>query len=314
MKLSEIVARLNLLDSLDVASECATATGKLNHITHVVTQGSDQYSSTGQDIAKTYNEIQNSIAKFSAQVESLKEELKSEIIQREQQHLIDSLHVYREEMIHDTADVILNRRMRIDDDDDLMLRTHLKNLTDWRLPGMILRPGLENYIEDMVPMDPLYVVDHNPELMRPAISKFTPEYQRRLREYVIDDWADGPILDQLPNNQFGAIFAYHYFNHKPIPIICKFLTEFYQKLRPGGSVIMTYNNCDLAHGVIRAERAWMLYTPKRLIETHAVELGFELITAHDGAGDVSWLELRKPGDIVSLRGGQTLAKIVAKTD
>ena len=314
MKLSEIVARLNLLDSLDVASECATATAKLNHITHVVTEGSDQYNSTAQDITKTYNEIHNGIAKFSAQVESLKEELRSEIVQREQQHLIDSLHVYREEMIHDTVDVILNRRMRIDNDDDLMLRTHLKNLTDWRLPGMILRPGLENYIEDMVPMDPLYVVDHDPELMRPAVSKFTPEYQRRLRKYVIDDRADGPVLDQLPNNQFGAIFAYHYFNHKPIEIICKFLTEFYQKLRPGGSVIMTYNNCDLAHGVIRAESAWMLYTPKRLIKKHAAELGFELITAHDGAGDVSWLELRKPGDIVSLRGGQTLAKIVAKTD
>ena len=313
MKLSEIVARLNLLDSLDVASECATATAKLNHITHVVTEGSDQYNSTAQDIAKTYNEIHNGIAKFSAQVESLKEELRSEIVQREQQHLIDSLHVYREEMIHDTVDVILNRRMRIDNDDDLMLRTHLKNLTDWRLPGMILRPGLENYIEDMVPMDPLYVVDHDPELMRPAVSKFTPEYQRRLRKYVIDDRADGPVLDQLPNNQFGAIFAYHYFNHKPIEIICKFLTEFYQKLRPGGSVIMTYNNCDLAHGVIRAESAWMLYTPKRLIKKHAAELGFELITAHDGAGDVSWLELRKPGDIVSLRGGQTLAKILART-
>ena len=294
MKLSEIVARLNLLDSLDVASECATATAKLNHITHVVTEGSDQYNSTAQDIAKTYNEIHNGIAKFSAQVESLKEELRSEIVH--------------------TVDVILNRRMRIDNDDDLMLRTHLKNLSDWRLPGMILRPGLENYIEDMVPMDPLYVVDHDPELMRPAVSKFTPEYQRRLRKYVIDDRADGPVLDQLPDNQFGAIFAYHYFNHKPIPIICKFLTEFYQKLRPGGSVIMTYNNCDLAHGVIRAESAWMLYTPKRLIKKHAAELGFELITAHDGAGDVSWLELRKPGDIVSLRGGQTLAKIVAKTD
>ena len=123
MKLSEIVARLNLLDSLDVASECATATAKLNHITHVVTEGSDQYNSTAQDITKTYNEIHNGIAKFSAQVESLKEELKSEIIQREQQHLIDSLHVYREEMIHDTVDVILNRRMRIDNDDDLMMMT-----------------------------------------------------------------------------------------------------------------------------------------------------------------------------------------------
>ena len=77
---------------------------------------------------------------------------------------------------------------------------------------------------------------------------------------------------------------------------------------------MTYNNCDLANGVIRAEHCWMLYTPRRLIEKHAVDLGFELVTAHDGKGDVSWLELKKPGDLASLRGGQTLAKILAQDD
>jgi hypothetical protein len=146
------------------------------------------------------------------------------------------------------------------------------------------------------------------------VSKFTPEYQRRLREYVINDWADGPVLDKLPNNQFGTIFAYHYFNHKPMPIICKFITEFYEKLRSGGSVLMTYNNCDLAHGVVRAEHTWMLYTPRRLIEQHANDVGFELTTAYDGKGDVSWIEFRKPGDIVSLRGGQTLAKVLVKTE
>jgi SAM-dependent methyltransferase len=314
MKLSDIVAKLNLLDSLDVVSECATATGALTHIAHVVTEYAEPYQTASDNIIKTYNELSGNIAKFSAQIESLKQDLRSDIAQQEQEYLADSLHVYQEEMIHDSADVILNRRMRIDDDDDLILRTRLKNLTDWRLPGMIIRPGVETYIEDMVPLDPLYVVDHDPELMRPAISKFTPEYQRRLREYVIDDWADGPILDRLPDNQFGTIFAYHYFNHKPMPVICRFLTEFYQKLRPGGSVLMTYNNCDRAHGVIRSEHVWMLYTPRRLIEQHAIEAGFELINAHDGKGDVSWLELRKPGDIVSLRGGQTLAKVLAKTE
>jgi hypothetical protein len=314
MKLSEIVAYLNLLDSLDVSSECSDATGKLNHITQVVTGHADQYSSASADITKTYNELSNIITKFSSQIESLKQDLRSEIAQREQDYLATSMSVYREEMRHDPADLILNRRMRIDDDDDLILRTRLKNLTDWRLPGMIIRPGVETYIEDMVPLDPLYVVDHDRELMRPTISKFTPEYQRRLREYVINDWEDGPILDKLPNNQFGAIFAYHYFNHKPVPIICKFLNEFYQKLRPGGSVLMTYNNCDLAHGVIRAEHTWMLYTPRRLIERHATELGFELVQAYDGKGDVSWLELRKPGDITSIRGGQTLAKVLVKPE
>ena len=314
MKLSDIVARLNLLDSLDVATECATATGTVNHIAHAVTEHAGPYQTARDDIIKTHNELINNIAKFSAQVESLKKELRSEIEQHEQEYLVNSFRVYQEEMLHDTADTILNRRMRIDDDDDLMLRSRLRNLTDWRLPGMIIRPGVETYIEEMVPLDPLYVVDHDPELIHPAISKFTPEYQRRLREYVINDWADGPVLDKLPDNQFGTIFAYHYFNHKPMPIICKFLTEFYQKLRPGGTVLMTYNNCDRAHGVVRAEHTWMLYTPRRLIEQHAIDIGFELTTAYDGKGDVSWIEFRKPGDIVSLRGGQTLAKVLVKTE
>ena len=314
MKLSDTVARLNLLDSLDVASECAIATGSLNHIAHVVSEHARPYQTASDAIIKTHNELISNIEKFSAQIESLKKDLRSDIKQYEQEYLDYSLYLWREEFRHNSPDVILNRRMRIDDDDDIVLRTRLKNLTDWRLPGMIIRPGVETYIEDMVPLDPLYVVDHDPELMRPAIGKFTPEYQRRLREYVINDWADGPILHKLPNNQFGTIFAYHYFNHKPMPIICKFLTEFYEKLRPGGSVLMTYNNCDLAHGVIRAEHTWMLYTPRRLIEQHAIGTGFELINAHDGKGDVSWLEFRKPGDLVSLRGGQTLAKVLAKTD
>ena len=309
MKLSDTVARLNLFESLEVASECAIAMGTLNHIAHVVTEHAKPYQTASNAIIKTHNELINNIAKFSAQIESFKQDLKDEIVQHEQEYLDYSLHLYREEYKHNSPEVILNRRMRIDDADDLMLRSRLRNLTDWRLPGMIIRPGVETYIEEMVPLDPLYVVDHDLELIRPAVSKFTPEYQQRLREYVIDDWTDDPILDKLPDNQFGAIFAYHYFNHKPMPIICRFLTEFYQKLRPGGTVLMTYNNCDHAHGVIRAEHTWMLYTPRRLIEQHAIETGFELTAAYDGKGDVSWLELRKPGDIVSLRAGQTLAKI-----
>jgi hypothetical protein len=314
MKLSDIVARLNLLDSLDVASECDIALGKLSHITHVITENTSHHPTAGEDVARTFDKLSHVIGKYASQVESLRQDLRSEIEQKEQEYLQNSLHVYREEMIHDTVDTILNRRMRINDDDDIVLRTRLKNLTDWRVPGMILRPGHETYIEDMVPLDPLYVVDHDSELMRPAISKFTPEYQRRLCEYVINDWSDGPVLAQLPDGQFGAIFAYHYFNHKPVPVICKFLSEFYQKLRPGGSVLMTYNNCDLAHGVIRAEHFWMLYTPRRLIEKHACAMGFELVDAYDGKGDVSWLEFRKPGDITSLRGGQTLAKVLVKED
>ena len=194
-------------------------------------------------------------------------------------------------MCFEINDHILKRKLKCDNETNTILRNRIKNYGDWRVPGMIIRPGRETFIEDMVPLDPLYLLDSNLDLLEPAISSFTPEYQRRLRPYAINDYDNSEILTQLPDNQFGFVFAYNYFNHKPMPIIERFLTEFYQKLRPGGSVLMTYNNCDLAHGVIRAEHVWMLYTPRRLIEQHATNLGFELVNAYDGKGDVSWLEI-----------------------
>ena len=75
MKLSDIVAKLNLLDSLDVASECATATGTLNHIAHVITEHAKPYQTVSNAITKTHNELISNIAKFSAQIESLKQDI-----------------------------------------------------------------------------------------------------------------------------------------------------------------------------------------------------------------------------------------------
>jgi hypothetical protein len=225
--------------------------------------------------------------------------------------LWESSRLFNHEMPFETNDYVLNRRLRLDNQSLLELHGRIKILTDWRLPGMMLRPGLETFIEEMVPMDPLYLVDTHQDLLTPAIQKFTVEYQRRLRPYVIDDRQPGTIMHQLPDNQFGFVFAFNFFNFRPLELIQRYLTEIHSKLRPGGVLIMTYNNCDRSHGVGLAERSWMLYTPKRLILEHAFRLGFELINDRDGQGDVSWLEFKRSGDIDSLRGGQTLAKIIA---
>ena len=68
---------------------------------------------------------------------------------------------------------------------------------------MILRPAQEKFIEDLVPLDPLYLVDQHSDLLQPAIDAFNPGYQRRLRPYVINDWKDQEILAAIPTNQFG---------------------------------------------------------------------------------------------------------------
>ena len=38
---------------------------------------------------------------------------------------------------------------------------------------------------------------------------------------------------------------------------------------------------------------------------------FEILSVNRGQGDIAWMEIRRPGEIESVRGGQTLAKIVA---
>jgi hypothetical protein len=159
----------------------------------------------------------------------------------------------------------------------------------------------------------LYLVDHNTELLAPAVAGFHEQYQRRLRLYTINDCNNNQaILSQLPNNQFGYVFAYNWFNFKPLQVIEQYLRELWHKVRPGGTVLMTFNDCDYAHGVALAERNFMCFTPGTRIMKAAETVGFDTLDRHRGLGDVAWLEFQKPGKIYSLRGGQTLAKIIEK--
>jgi hypothetical protein len=311
MKLSEIVDYLNLLETLDIRVDNDESIRRFHAVSHVVENHPVQIKNYTREIKNNIDSINHCIGKFSESLGHLKQELQEQIAQQEPSYLHESFRIFEHEMVFENNDYILNRRLKIDDESNILLKTKLRNLSDWRLPGMIIRPGKEDFIEDLVPLDPLYLVDQHQDLLLPSVRKFTPEYQRRLREYVVDDRQPGPILGKLPDNQFGFVFAYNFFNFKPMEILNRYITELAAKLRPGGTLLMTYNNCDRAQGVGLAERAWMMYQPKRLVVAHVERSGLELVNAHDGMGDLSWLEIRKPGNIETIRGGQTLAKIVA---
>jgi SAM-dependent methyltransferase len=135
------------------------------------------------------------------------------------------------------------------------------------------------------------------------------QYQNRLRPYTTNDWSDQPILEKIPTDQFGVCLAYNVFNHRPLEIIRRYLEEIYTKLRPGGALLMTYNDCDRAHAVILVEQFCASYTPGYLIRNLAQNIGFNLVHTWSDGGPSVWLELRKPGQLISKRGGQALAKI-----
>jgi len=311
MKLSKIVAYLDLLNSLQVQDEAAEAIRRLAAVLHVVINHELQVNSCTQDLQQAFDTVNQSLDNFEQTLSRISQRLTQLLHEQEPAYLVESFRLFDQEMRHDSVQHILSRKIGTDDQSRLALEHRLKNLTDWRYPGMIIGSRSESFIENMVPLDPLYVVDSHEDLINAAVRKFTPEYQRRLRPYVVNHFAPQAILNELPGNQFGVIFAYNYFNYCPMEVIRRYMVEIVSKLRPCGSFIMTYNNCDRAHGIGLAERSWMCYTPKRLIQEAANAAGLELVYSTDEPGDLSWIEFALPGELQTLRGGQSLAKIIA---
>jgi hypothetical protein len=311
MKLSEQVALLNLLDTIDISAERVEAIRSLAAVLQSITGYALQVGEYSQRLQDNFLSIRLGIDQFTETVNELRGQVSATIAQIEPEYLQTSIRIYQSEMIHERPDYILNRRVAVHGEDLDYITSRLKALGDWQYPGMCIRPGLEDFIKIMVPLDPLYLVDQEYELLEPAVGDFDPLYQRRVRQYTVNDYRSTPILEKLPDNQFAVIFAYNFFNYKPLMVIERYLQELYAKLRPGGAVIMTYNNCDRAHGVRLAERNFMMYTPLRLLRPIIDSIGYVNVSNRPCDGDFDLLELTKPGELSTIRGGQTLAKIIA---
>jgi SAM-dependent methyltransferase len=310
MKLSELVDYKNLIDTFSLNDIHHEARHRLDGVIHNVVTHQLQFENYSRQLTETGHGVDRAFDAVQSTVDQIRSHLVKNIADLEPEYYQASTRLYQDEMCYETNEYILNRRMHLDNASADLLQGRIVRYTNWRVPGLIFRPGLESFIEQLVPLDPLYVVDQNLELLEPAVSKFTPEYQRRLRLYAVDDRVNDPVLKDLPNEQFGYIFAYNYFNFKPRELIEQYIREFWDKLRPGGVAFMTINDCDYSHGVALAENSFMTYTPGNIIIKYAEELGFEINDQYRGEGNVAWLEIQRPGEIHSLRGGQTLAKIV----
>lgn len=312
MKLSELVNYRNLLDAMSARPIARTSDQEIEKITHLVSTQQIQLAEFGSHLEQRRQDIAQTFEAFEQELQALKLEIKNLIDATEPPWFVESYRLYEQEMIHETADYILNRRPEISDDTERFYRTRIVRYNNWQHPAMIIRPGQEIYIHDLLASDPLYLVDESHDLLVPAMSQFNEQYQNRLRPYTVNERNGQEILGKLPNEQFGLVFAYNFFNFRPFEVIKQYLTEIYQKLRPGGFLVMTFNDCDRDKAVMLVEQHFCCYTPGYLLRELAQSLGYEIVFSWTDQGPATWLELRKPGEFLSLRGGQALSKIVPK--
>jgi hypothetical protein len=313
MKLSDLVAYKNQLDKLSTRSAQREVELDLGKITQLVGSQPIQLRNFKQQLDAQYNEIYQCINQFETQLDNLKQAITLQIELEEKYWFQESYRLYDQEMRNDSADYILNRRPVLNEETENLLRVRIQNYVDWQHPALIIHPGLEKFVEDMVGFDPLYLVAQQHDLLVPAFDRFPEEYQRRLRLYTVREDLDHAILEKIPNTQIGLCLVYNFFEFKPFEIVRKYLTEIYQKLKPGGTLIMTFNDCDQDKAVKLAEQHYACYTPGAMIQQFVATVGYDQIFSWNNNGPTTWLELRKPGTLTSLRGGQTLAKIVHKS-
>lgn len=312
MILSDIVNHKNVLDSLESDSAANAVLHKLDAVLKYA-QDSDEPEIL-ESMTSTRNKVAKKLDQFESTLKQLQQSVLEKIKQKEPEYFAASSSLYNHEMKHDSADHIVQRQLNVDSITALFLQQRLKRYTSWQHPGMVIRPLHALHVDDLVACDPMYFVDTHPDLLDQVNSQFTKEYQSRLCYYQIREYTNQNIFWNLPAQQFGLIYAFHYFNFKPMEIIRDYLSEIYTLLRPSGVFAFTFNNCDFGGAVRLAEHHFCCYTPGRLIKEHALSVGFAVDFEFNDEAGTSWLELRKPGVFTTIRGGQNVAAITPRED
>lgn len=332
MALSDLVNFYNRL--------CESTSADVKHATDLKLQEMVKLSQH-TDLDNFRINVLESFDQFNSEFEQIKTKIKNQISEEERPYIQDSYKVYEQmqefkyhwidlelpdelpEHLADQHDIkrhniqrivdsILNTQLNLTEEAQDRINGRILRYSSWQKTTMILHPGKEFWLNSLVSNDPLYLLDENYDLLRPFIDQFNEQYQQRLRPYVIREDQEQEILWQMPDTQFGVALAYNYFNNRPFDVIRRYLTEIYKKLRPGGVLLMTYNDCDRWEGVKAVENKIALYTPGALIQDFAANLGFEQIFSWHNNSPWTWIEFRKPGEWESLRGGQAMAKILPK--
>jgi len=265
------------------------------------------------------HEILSAFTDFEQILDTLKEQIKTRVEEEEKAWFHRSSQWHKSEIgmsqHPEFPNQMRNRRFQLESDVETLFVARVMMHSNWKYPGMIIHPGENPFMQYMVGNDPLYLIDESHDLLNLVdLSEYDEMYRRRLRNYIIEESFDHEILDKIPNSQFAVCLAYHYFDFRPFEMIEKYLVEIYQKLLPGGTVIMTFNDCERLAGLTLVENNYACYNRATLIKHLAERLNYTITFFYSHQDSpMSWIELKKPGTLTSLRGGQTQAKILPKT-
>jgi SAM-dependent methyltransferase len=89
----------------------------------------------------------------------------------------------------------------------------------------------------------------------------------------------------------------------------QYLKQIFNVLRPGGIFMFSYNNGDTPQGAGMAENFAQSYMPKSMLTVLCESLGYEIADSSSYNTNIHWLEVRKPGELETIKAHQVLGEI-----
>jgi hypothetical protein len=318
MKLSDLVSFKNQLDRLSLLNVKDNANADLLKMIDLIHTQESVLAGLIPAVDDNHRDLLVAFDQFYQTIDNIKKQVDYEIQFNESDWIRESYKIFDNEVSapNDVDHILNSRQETIRENQEFFekMRPRLQSYVNSKYPGLIIRPGRETFIDDFVGFDPLYIADISYGFLETAVSRYAEAYQRRIRQYVIDETdEDELIFRKFPDNQFGCVFAYNFYNFRPLEVIKRHLEEIYQKLKPGGVLVMTFNDCDRAAAVLLVEKFYACYTPGTYLRYMADTIGYEIIFSDNDSNATTWIELKKPGELDSIRGGIALAKIIPKS-
>lgn len=214
----------------------------------------------------------------------------------------ESKFYYTSEFIHD--------QIKLYNSVDLV-KTRIGGYANWQYPGICIHPKNKMHIDWLVASDPLYMLHLDFEILENLISQYDKIYQRRLRLYHFNE----NDFFSMPNEFAGVVLCWDSFNFLNIKLIKELLEKSYRWLRPGGTFIANYNNCDLVETAQSLKFGCFAYCNPRILKKLADSIGFtveffDIKNETTPLTYTSWAEFHKPGALLSMRAHQPLAEII----
>ena len=200
-------------------------------------------------------------------------------------------------------------------DEEILLRiiSKIKGYSNYRFPGLELGCARGFFTKELVASDPFYIVDFSDTFLETTANQFNQLYQRRIRTYKIAMHTDLTVknLSILPKNQFNFVFSWNFFDFLSIRQAKYYIEQIFNLLRPGGTMMFSYNNCTTVNGAMRVDPGDIAsYIDGVELQNVCLDIGYEITHAEDySSGDVSWLEITKPGKLTTVKASQSLGEV-----